>query len=246
MGAGRNIPAMAVAAWYHEKTQKAGRTVEQVWDEATKSVKEEYVPALSRTDSLPPAEKARLVQRLSSLVGLPASFIEEKNLRPRPRIGCSTSSRTRGCGLESGRRRAWAPLPVLDAGTGRSIEPRRRTGRNLHRNGNAGPSARSRIRLDIAAQSATRTMSALETYLRNDLQFKRPSLSEPQPRHQWLLRSGGTPARFDAAASVAEGMQANPRMRMFWIQGYYDLNTPATGALFSFEQAGLTGDRGRG
>ena len=46
-----------------------------------------------------------------------------------------------------------------------------------------------------------------------------------------------------AAASVAEGMQANPRMRMFWIQGYYDLNTPATGALFSFEQAGLTGDR---
>jgi hypothetical protein len=38
-------------------------------------------------------------------------------------------------------------------------------------------------------------------------------------------------------------MRANPKMRLFWIQGYFDLNTPAYGALSSYEQAGLTGDR---
>src|SRR5262249_27723865 len=56
----RNIPSMAVAAWYHEKTPKAGRTVDQVWDEATRFVHEEYVPAFSRRDSLPAADRARI------------------------------------------------------------------------------------------------------------------------------------------------------------------------------------------
>jgi hypothetical protein len=50
-------------------------------------------------------------------------------------------------------------------------------------------------------------------------------------------------ANFDPAPGVAEGMRDNPRMRMFWIQGYYDLNTPAYGALASYEQAGLVGNR---
>jgi hypothetical protein len=53
-------------------------------------------------------------------------------------------------------------------------------------------------------------------------------------------RAGGDSASFDAAPGVAEGMRANPKMRMLWIQGYFDLNTPATDAINSFEEAGLT------
>src|SRR5206468_4295633 len=30
----RNIPSMVVSAWYHEKIQRHGRTVDQVWNEA--------------------------------------------------------------------------------------------------------------------------------------------------------------------------------------------------------------------
>src|SRR5262249_51945430 len=84
MAFARGVPSMAVSAWYHEKIPRNGRTVDQVWDEATKFVKTEYVPALAKGDSLSPAEKSRVAERLSSLTGLPVDFVQEKNIRLTP------------------------------------------------------------------------------------------------------------------------------------------------------------------
>jgi hypothetical protein len=85
--------------------------------------------------------------------------------------------------------------------------------------------------------------SALENYLKQDLHFKTlESYRSLNLDINGFWRLGGNPL-IEAAPGVAEGMRANPKMRMFWIQGYFDLNTPAFGALYSYEQAGLTGDR---
>ena len=143
-------------------------------------------PALSRTDSLPPAEKARLVQRLSSLVGLPASFIEEKNLRLSAQDWLLNILKDKG-------------LRVSRSGHTRDEPARCRTPEQAqHRAppkdwaepiGTAmqAPALVPGSDSAIAAQSATRTMSALETYLRNHLSSNARVLSESQPRHQWLL-----------------------------------------------------------
>jgi hypothetical protein len=91
--------------------------------------------------------------------------------------------------------------------------------------------------------ATTQRPSALETYLKQDLQFKtRESYRSLNLDINGFWRLGGS-GSFEAAPGVAEGMRANQKMRMFWIQGYFDLNTPAYGALYSYEQAGLTGDR---
>jgi hypothetical protein len=78
-----------------------------------------------------------------------------------------------------------------------------------------------------AAAAAERTLSPLENYLRSDLQFKTPEAYRSlnlDINSFWSFNGIGT---FDPAPGVAEGMRANQSMRMFWIQGYYDLNTPA-------------------
>jgi len=36
-------------------------------------------------------------------------------------------------------------------------------------------------------------------------------------------------------------MRANPKMRLFWAGGYYDLTTPAYAAHYTLDQAGVPG-----
>jgi hypothetical protein len=44
----RNLPSMAVSAWYHEKVPRAGRSVGQMWNEAVAFATNEYTAALAR------------------------------------------------------------------------------------------------------------------------------------------------------------------------------------------------------
>jgi carboxypeptidase C (cathepsin A) len=243
MVSGRNIPAMAVAAWYHEKLPKAGRTVEQVWDEATRFLKQEYVPALSRADSLSPAEKTRLAERLSSLIGLPASFIEEKNLRPSAQDWLLNILKDKGLRVSNQDTRVTGPL-VLTAEQAAASSPAEGLGGTRIGTAMQAPALMPGSPEALAMRDSVRTPTALESYLKNDLQFN--TLEAYRSLNldiNGFWRAAGNNVRFDAASSVAEGMRANPKMRMFWIQGYVDLNTPATGALYSFEEVGLVGDR---
>ena len=240
---GRNIPAMAVAAWYHERIPKAGRTVEQVWDEATRFLRSDYIPALTRGDSLSAAEKSRVAQGLSSLIGLPVSFIEEKNLRVSAQDWLLNILKDKGLRVSNQDTRVTGPL-VLTAEQAAASSPAEGLGGTRIGTAMQAPALVPGSPEANAMRDSVRTVSPLESYLKNDLQFK--TLEAYRSLNLdingfWRLGGGGV--RFDAASGVAEGMRANPKMRMFWIQGYYDLNTPATGALFSFEEAGLTGER---
>ena len=75
------LPTMATSAWHWEKIGRKGRTVEQVYQEAVRFARTEYLVALVQGWSLPAAEKQRVAAKMSTLIGLPASYIEEKNLR---------------------------------------------------------------------------------------------------------------------------------------------------------------------
>ncbi|MBS0333646.1 MAG: peptidase S10, partial [Proteobacteria bacterium] len=75
------LPTMAAGAWYHGKIDRKGRSVEQVFNEALGFARTDYVTALIEGGSLPAADKRRIAQRMSALIGLPADFIEAHDLR---------------------------------------------------------------------------------------------------------------------------------------------------------------------
>jgi carboxypeptidase C (cathepsin A) len=234
----KNIPSMAVSAWYHEKIPRNGRTVDQIWNEAVSFVKSDYIPALAQKDSLSASDKTRIAEKLSALTGLPASFIEEKNLRLSAQDWLLNILKDKGLRVSNQDTRATGPL-VLTAEQAAASSPAEGLGGT--RIGTAMQAPALIPGVDSAPQQ--QRTSALENYLKQDLHFKTlESYRSLNLDINGFWRLGGNPL-IEAAPGVAEGMRANPKMRMFWIQGYFDLNTPAFGALYSYEQAGLTGDR---
>ena len=76
-----SLPTMAAGAWYHSRIARDGRTVEQVFDAAGQFARTDYLTALYRGSSLPATERARIAQRMSELIGLPAGLIAAQDLR---------------------------------------------------------------------------------------------------------------------------------------------------------------------
>jgi len=238
----RNLPSMAVSAWYHEKIPRAGRSVDQMWNEAIAYAKNEYSAALARGDSLPADERSRVAERLSSLTGLPTDFILEKKLKLSPQDWLMNILKDKGLRVSNQDTRATGPL-VLTAEQAAASSPADGLGGTRIGTAMQAPALVPGSPEAAASVAAQRTLTPLENYLRTELQFKTP---EPYRSLNldingfWRFNGIGT---FDPAPGVADGMRANQSMRMFWIQGYFDLNTPAYAALASYEEAGLTGER---
>ena len=64
------LPTFAVTAVYHGRVDYGGRTVPEIFDEAAKFARTDYIGALIQGDALPDAEKARIAQELSKRIGL--------------------------------------------------------------------------------------------------------------------------------------------------------------------------------
>jgi hypothetical protein len=214
--------------------------VDQVWDEAMRFVKEDYLPTMARGDSLSPADKARLGERLAALTGLSAAFIEQKNDRLTAQDWLMNILKDKGLRVSNQDTRQTGPL-VLTAEQARASSPADGLGGTR-----IGTAMQAPALLPGVAEPHTPT--TLESYLKDDLHFKtNETYRSLNLDINGFWRAGGNGTQgWDPAPNVAEAMRANPMMRMFWIQGYFDLNTPATGALSSFEEAGLTGDRTSG
>src|SRR5690606_12586359 len=76
-----SLPSYAATAWLHDRIDRQGRSVEQVYDDAVRFARTDYVSALIQGGALPAAEKAAMAQRLSDLTGLPATLIAEHDLK---------------------------------------------------------------------------------------------------------------------------------------------------------------------
>ncbi len=77
------IPTFAATAWYHKKLSPGSlaKPVEDVQAEAEAFASRDYLLALSRGSALPGGERVKIAARLSALTGLPADYIERHNLR---------------------------------------------------------------------------------------------------------------------------------------------------------------------
>jgi carboxypeptidase C (cathepsin A) len=246
----RGVPSMAVSAWYHELIPRLGRTVDQVWGEAVAFVRTDYSAALAQGAALPETEKNKIAEKLSSLVGLPAAFIEEKNIRLTANDWLMNVLKDKGLRVSNQDTRETGPL-VLTAEQAANMSPASGLG-GTHPFGQPGsvgqvPAIVPGSDSVIATLSSKLPTTALESYLKNDLQFKTPeSYRSLNLDINPFWRSGGNIMNMQPADDVAARMRTDPNMRMFWIQGYFDLNTPAYSALYSYEQAGIPADRKTG
>ena len=239
----RTFPSMAVSGWHHERPARNGRTVDQVWADAMQFVKSDFIPALAKGDSISPDEKRRVATRMSQLIGLPTDFIEQKNLRLSPQDWLMNILKDKELRVSNQDTRATGPL-VLTAEQAAASSPAEGLGGTRIGTAMQAPAALPGSREADSLTNPQRTRTALENYLKDDLKFQtieayRSLNLDINP----LFRTGGRTMNMDVAQGIADGMKANPAMRMFWIQGYFDLNTPAYSAVHSYEQAGLTGDR---
>lgn len=233
-----SLPTMAASAWYHNRIDRAGRTVQQVYDEANAFAQTTYISALIKGASLPQAEKKQIAERLSALIGLPTEFIAEHNLRINQNDFMFTLLKDKGLrtGLLDTRVTA-----VLEPGAEGAIDdpalgvvPKRPAGSNNKP-------------IDVASLGGIPNQ-ALKDYLDKELNFRSDEkyiAVNFTVNMAWKYADqddrGG--ARYSATDAIGAAMAKQPNLRVFWANGLYDLTTPAAQGRYGLDHAGVPPER---
>lgn len=224
-----SLPTMAAGAWYHQKIDRGGRTVEQVFADAEQFARTRYLTALIQGSSLPPADRKRLAEHLSKLTGLPVSLIEKKDLR----IDKNTymfnllKDQHQRTGLLD--LRVTAPLvpnaqgaiddPALD------VLPKKLIGKP-----HLTPFDMGILKSAMIAK-----------YLEHELRF--PATADYYSINFIANGEWSHGHDFDTVAAVGTAMKAHPQMRLMWVQGLYDFACPAYLARYTIDQDGIPANR---
>lgn len=224
------LPTFATVAWHHSKIDRAGRAPQQVYDEAVEFARTDYVTALIKGASLPAAEKRAVAEKMSALIGLPAGFILEKDLR------LSKDDFMRNLLKDQDLRTG-----MLDGRATRSLEappqrgPYDDPGLNYEAPRPPGPPETGELPKSKAG------LSALEAYYKEHLKFRTAETYNAlnlDVNAAWDYQD-----RSDSNVFIAEAMRKDPKLRLFWVSGYFDITTPAYGARYALDQAGVPGER---
>ena len=225
-----SLPAFATTAWHHQRIDRAGRSVTEVYEEAVAFARGEYVTALIKGASLTPAEKRATAQKMSALIGLPTEFIEAKDLRLSKEDFMFNLLKDQGVRIGQLDGRATRPLdapaqrPPYDDPGMNYAEPR------------AAPPAVTGI-----VPPSQRGLSTVDSYYQEYLKFRTAETYNAlnlEVNSAWD-HEGMT----DVNAKIGDAMQQNPRLRLFWAAGYFDITTPAYSGRYALDQAGVPGER---
>lgn len=227
-----SLPTMAAGAWFHNRIDRAGRSVEQVYDEAARFARTDYVSALIQGSSLPAAEKHRIAERMSALTGLPVDLIEQKDLRisENDYMFNLLKDQTLRTGLLDVR--VTAPLEPGALGAlddpALGVVPKHAAGAP------AGPPP-------TPASIGPVPSPVVGAYVKEELKYPTTETAyygvNFSVNAAWKYDSG------DAIAGLGEAMRERPALRLFWAAGYYDLTTPAYRARYTLDQDGIPPER---
>ena len=216
------LPTFAAVAWYHDKVDKTGRTLESFVSEARKFAMNEYSSALRKGNRMTEAEKKDVTAKLSLYTGLSKKYLKEARLRVNEFRFMKQLLRDQGkvVGRLDGR---YTGTEEDDAGEHFEADP---TG---------------------YAISGAYT-AAINSYLAGDLNVTRDVqyevLSE-KPGRDWNWKqdkrwTGGYPA---LGNYIARGMRQNKDMRVYVANGYFDMATPFSGTEYTMAQYGMDKSR---
>lgn len=220
------LPTFAVTAAYYGKTDAGGRPVAKIFDEAARFARTEYIGALIQGDALPAAEKSRIAQEVSRRLGLPAGFVESKNLR----IGKADfmMNLLKDRGLRTGQldSRASGEIAVYANRQPPYDDPSM-----------SGPAPA------LPAGPAP-PASPLQGYLTGELKFQTTETYRAlnlEINAKWKYDVDG--AMSDTAQRVGAVMREQTNLRLFWAAGYYDITTPLAAGRYMLDHAGIPPER---
>jgi carboxypeptidase C (cathepsin A) len=220
-----SLPTMAAGAWYHGKIDRKGRSVEQVFNEALAFARTDYVTALIKGGSLPTAEKHRIAVRMASLIGLPVELIEKDDLRISKNEYMFNLLKDQG--LRTGLLDVTVTAPLVAGADGGIDDPALGVQPK-------GPPGAPPLTPDKIGPVPSPAVGA---YLTNDLKFPTSDTYigvNFTVNSQWNYET-----RSNDFEALAAAMRGNPKLRLFWAGGYYDLTTPAYAARYTLDQVGV-------
>jgi carboxypeptidase C (cathepsin A) len=211
-----NLPSYAAIAWHYEKVPHKGKDQKAFLDEVRAFARGQYAEALAQGHNLPQAQVDTMAAKLSGYMGLSAQYIKEANLRVSP-------ARFRKELLRDQR----TILGRYDA---------RFEGTDVDAAGETPGYDPSNSGIEGAF------VTALHDYLDRELKYNSDETYLPSGPginqiwdHTHRLGSAqpvggqgqGQPMR-DAyvAGDLADAMRKNPRLRVFSVNGLFDLATP--------------------
>lgn len=225
-----SLPAFATVAWHHQRMDRAGRSVEQVYEEAVAFARGQYVTALIKGSSLSAAEKRAVAQKMSALIGLPAEFIEAKDLRLSKEDFMFNLLKDQG--VRTGQLDGRATRP-FDAPAQRP--PYDDPGMNYAQPRPAPPAATGVV------PASKRGLSAVDSYFQEHLRFR--TAETYNALNLDVNSAWDHEGMADVNSRIGEAMQRDPKLRLFWAAGYFDITTPAYSGRYALDQAGVPSER---
>jgi carboxypeptidase C (cathepsin A) len=213
------LPTMAATAWYHKKVPNPPTDVATFVQQAREFALGEYATALSKGDTLTPAERQAVAAKLAAFTGLSTGYILEAKLRITP--DRFQKSLLRDEARVTGR---------LDA---------RYLGID---HDSAGESPESDPASDAFGPAF---VASFNNYVRTDLKFDtdmtyRPTSYDVGGDWDWSHRVDGNKAPlFDVAEDLRIAMTQDPHMLVFSANGYYDFATPFFETEYTLHHMGL-------
>ena len=205
------LPSYAATAWYHNRVANRPADLATYLTEVRAWTRGPYATALAKGQDIPAAEEDQIARQMSAYTGLSVPFLKENNLRV-------DLSRFRKELLRDQRR----TVGRLDS-------------RFLGIDADAGGESPEDDPASTAITGAY--MAATNAWIRDDLGYQtdmvyRPSAGPAIQVWDWhhtppgSRRPANTP---DTALDLAATMRVNPHLKVYSLNGYYDMATPFAG-----------------
>jgi len=214
------LPTMAATAWYYKKIDPRPADLAPFLAEVRAFALGDYAQALQQGNKLDPAARASIAAKLHRYTGLPESYILNANLRIDP----SRFQKE----LLRGQRRTVGRLDSRYQGIDHDA---------------AGETPESDAAENAIASAFT---AALNSYVRETLGYKTDDLYKPSnyeevgkdwdDRHQV---DGNRAPMPDVAEDLRAIMTANPNLKIFSANGYFDFATPFFQTEYTLAHMGL-------
>jgi hypothetical protein len=189
----------------------------------------DYLTALYRGSSLPAADRARIAQRMSELIGLPAGLIAAQDLRIEKNTYMFNLLQDQH--LRTGLLDVRVTGPLIANGQGAIDDPAL----------GALPKKLLGSKHLTAASMGILKNPKIGAYLEHELHFRS---TEEYYSINFIANSQWSYDRdFDPVAAVSAAMKAQPALRLMWVQGLYDLTCPADLARYTIDQDGVPAAR---
>jgi carboxypeptidase C (cathepsin A) len=208
------IGPMAAGAWFHNKIDRRGRSVEQIFGEANQFARGPYADALAEGDALPAKESHDISEKLSSLIGLPADLIEQNKLRVSDNLYMFNLLKDKG--LRTG---------LLDTRVTDTLRTNAAGGIDDPALGVVTPQANGAV---PTPESVGAVVSpTVGRYVSEELKFQ---TTEPyygvnfKANVAWDYHGPNNSEEETTAAILSRAMASDSKLRLFTVGGYFDLN----------------------